>query len=97
MRFLGNLMAEHDPPQRTWDLYPQCFVTRQQMSAKSGRSPNFSLIGVKLPYRTLGADQRAAVAAILGRIIPAPTKARAAINGLESSWQRAPHSEQTVN
>ena len=39
-------------------------------------------------YRTLGADQRAAVAAMLGRIIPAPTKARAAINELESSWQR---------
>jgi hypothetical protein len=42
---------------------------------------------LKLPYGTFGADQRAAVAAICGRIIPAPTKARAAINELESCWQ----------
>jgi len=43
---------------------------------------------LKLPYSTFGADQRAAVAAIRWRIIPAPTKARVAINGLESCWQR---------
>jgi hypothetical protein len=52
---------------------------------------------LKLPYSTLGADQRAAVAAILGRIIPASTKARAAINELESSWQRGAPFRETLN